>query len=89
MARKRQLISPQRSNAAANQRTSVLAGALAKVAPKRRDRLLRMANRQPVVLQAVKPKALTDRPTDRPTADTQLSLWAVDEQADNKYDALL
>ena len=71
MARKRQLIPPQRSNAAANQRTSVLAGALAKVAPKRRDRLLRMANRQPVVLRG----SIQSDPVEKSVHPLQLHLW--------------
>ena len=54
MTKKRQRIPSQRSSAAANQRTAVLIGALAKVSPKRRDALLRTADRQPVVLHGQK-----------------------------------
>ena len=54
MTKKRQRIPSQHSSAAANQRTLVLADALATVSPKRRDTLLRMANRQPVVLRSPK-----------------------------------
>ena len=71
-----------RRSSAASQRIAVLTTALAKVSPKRRETLLRMATRQPVVLRVMKPKASTDQST----VDLQLPLWAVDEYDDNGHD---